>query len=481
MSDELARLDATAQAERIRSGDVSPLEAVEAAIQRIEKLNPQLNAVIHPLFEQARERAESDALPDGPFRGVPFLLKDMDGYSKGDPWHAGMRLLRKLDYVADHDSYHFEKLRAAGLIVVGKTNCPELGMTITTEPEAYGPTRNPWDLDRSPGGSSGGSAAAVAAGLVAAAHAGDGGGSIRVPASECGLVGLKPSRGRISLGPDLGAQWHGLVCVHALCRSVRDSAALLDVGAGPMPGDPYWAPSPARPFAEEVGADPGRLRVGLLPKRLDGEPLHADCRAAVERAGRLLESLGHHVEIAHPAALEEVEAFRRGFTGMVGCWTAASLAGISALVGKEIGEQDVEAGTWRLATIGHDYRASDYIELGLWLEAYARRMASWWASGFDLLVTPTIALPPPPLGYLAPDPEHPEAAVERILSLMSFTPQFNATGQPAISLPLHRNGEGLPIGVQVVAAYAREDQLFQVAAQLEQAVQWTEHRPTLCF
>jgi amidase len=481
MSDELARLDATAQAERIRSGDISPLEAVEAAIQRIEKLNPQLNAVIHPLFEQARERAASDALPDGPFRGVPFLLKDMDGFSKGDPWHAGMRLLRKLDHVADHDSYYVEKLRTAGLIVVGKTNCPELGLTITTEPEAYGPSHNPWDLDRSPGGSSGGSAAAVAAGLVAAAHAGDGGGSIRVPASQCGLVGLKPSRGRISLGPDLGAQWHGLVCVHVLSRSVRDSAALLDVGAGPMPGDPYWAPSPARPFAEEVGADPGRLRVGLLPKRPDGKPLHADCRAAVERAGGLLESLGHHVEIAHPAALEEVEAFRRGFIGMVGCWTAATLAGISALVGQEIGEQDVEAGTWRLATIGHDYRASDYIELGLWLEAYARRMASWWAGGFDLLVTPTIALPPPPLGYLAPDSENPEAGVERIMSLMSFTPQFNATGQPAISLPLHRNGEGLPIGVQVVAAYAREDQLFQVAAQLEQVVQWTEHRPPLGF
>lgn len=476
MTDELATLDATALAERIRNGKLSPREAVEGAIERIERLNPELNAVIHPLYDKALRSAESKDLPNGRFRGVPFLLKDLDGFSAGDPWHAGMRLLRDAGYVADHDSFQIAKFREAGLIVVGKTNCPELGLTITTEPEAYGPTHNPWNLAHSTGGSSGGSAAAVASGMVPVAHGGDGGGSIRIPASECGLVGLKPSRGRVSLGPDFGSQWNGFVCEHALTRSVRDCAALLDIGAGAMPGDPYVAPDPARPFVNEVGADPGMLRVGLMFARPDGEPLHADCTEAVRRAGSALESLGHRVEVSHPAAMEEVDEFRGHFMTIVGSCTASLLSQIGRVAGRPIGPGDVEASTWALAAVGRGASAESYLESVGWLESWTRRIARFWADGFDLLVTPTLGEPPPPLGYLDPDPQDPLLGAQRLFSLMAFAPQFNATGQPAISLPLHWNPEGLPIGVQLVGASNREDLLLRVSAQLEEALPWRDRR-----
>src|SRR3989442_4431365 len=281
MSDELAILDATAQAELVRRGDLSPSALVDAAIARIEAVNPKLNAVIIPLFEKARAQAAAPDLPRGPFRGVPFLLKDLLAYSAGDPHHMGTRRLKQAGFVAPHDSNTAARLRAAGFVFLGKTNTPEIGTLPTTEPDAYGPTRNPWDPSRSTGGSSGGSAASVAAGLVPAAHANDRGGSIRIPASECGLVGLKPSRGRTSLGPDAGESWAGAVAEHVVTRSVRDTAALLDAVTGPMPGDPYFAPPPARPFAAEVGRDPGRLRIGVLA-RVPGDAfgLHPDCAAA---------------------------------------------------------------------------------------------------------------------------------------------------------------------------------------------------------
>src|SRR5881409_3063501 len=271
MSDELALLDATAQAELVRQRHVSPRELVDAAIARIERLNPKLNAVIIQRFEKARAEAAAPDLPAGPFRGVPFLLKDLVCHSAGDPYHAGMRLLRELEWVERYDTYLAARFRAAGFVFLGRTNVPELGPAPTTEPVAYGPTRNPWDTSRSPGGSSGGSAAAVAAGLVPVAHANDGGGSIRIPSSECGLVGLKPSRGRTSLGPDVGEGWGGLSVEHVVARSVRDTAAVLDAVAGYLPGDPYTAPPPARPFRDEVGAAPGKLRVGLLVKAPAGQ------------------------------------------------------------------------------------------------------------------------------------------------------------------------------------------------------------------
>src|SRR5438132_7809679 len=278
MSDELAFLDATAQADLVRRRKVSPAELVQAAITRIERVDRELNAVIIPLFEKARAEAAGDALPDGPFRGVPFLVKEIFAHTAGDPYHAGMKLLRRLGWVEREDTYLVAKFRAAGLVFVGRTNVPELGSLPTTEPDAYGPTRNPWDPTRSSGGSSGGAAAAVAAGLVPAAHANDGGGSIRIPASECGLVGLKPTRGRTSLGPDAGEGWGGLSVEHVVARSVRDTAAVLDAVAGYLPGDPYTAPPPARPFRDEVGSPPGRLRVGLLVEAPAGQAeVHPEC------------------------------------------------------------------------------------------------------------------------------------------------------------------------------------------------------------
>src|SRR6266550_5229503 len=282
MSDELAFLDATSQADLVRRGKASATELVDAAISRIERVNGELNAVIMPLFDKARALAASRELPDGPFRGVPFLVKDIFCHTAGDPYHGGMKLLRRLGWTEKADTHLGQKFRAAGLVFVGRTNVPELGSLPTTEPDAYGPTRNPWDTARSSGGSSGGAAAAVAAGLVPAAHANDGGGSIRIPASECGLVGLKPTRGRTSLGP--AASFAAVVvCEHVLCRTVRDSAAFLDAVAGPMPGDPYVAPRPVRPFREEVGADPGRLRIGLLTAAPGGLAVVApDCVTAAE-------------------------------------------------------------------------------------------------------------------------------------------------------------------------------------------------------
>ncbi len=477
MKKEIGSLDATAQAELVHRGDVTPLELVDAAIARIEAVNPQINAVITPLFERARAQARGGGVPNTPFRGVPFLLKDLVCHSAGDPFHAGMRLLRNLRWVEEADTYLAAKFRAAGFIFVGKTNVPELGPLPTTEPEAYGPTRNPWDLRRSSGGSSGGSAAAVAAGLVPAAHANDGGGSIRIPASACGLVGLKPSRGRTSLGPDYGEMWAGLVAEHAVTRSVRDTAAILDAVAGPMPGDPYGAPPPARPFREEVGREPGRLRVGVMtgaPAMISA--VHRDCAAAAEDAARLLASLGHAVEPSHPAALDEVE-FSRMLGTLVSSWTARDLDYWSARTGRPIGAADVETYTWALAEMGRSVSAVQYIEAVNWLQGYTRRLAQWWTDGFDLLLTPTLAEPPPVLGDFAPTPADPLRGLMRSTPLAAFTAPFNATGQPAISLPLCWNAEGLPIGVQLVAAYGREDVLIRVAAQLEQARPWVDKWP----
>ena len=294
---DLARLDATAQAELVRRGEITTLELVDAAIDRIERANPILNAVVTPTFDRAREAARGD-LPAGPFRGVPFLLKDLSAAWAGVRMTSGSAFLK--DFVAPVDSVLVRRYFAAGLVVLGKTNCPEFGFLPTTEPRLFGPTRNPWDLERSPGGSSGGSAAAVTAGMVPFAHGNDGGGSIRIPASCCGLVGLKPTRARITQAPLLGDVMGGLVVDHALTRSVRDSAALLDATAGPAPGDPYLAPPPARPFLDEVSADPGRLRIAWTARNPIGAPVDPECARAVEETAALCAELGHVVEEAAP-------------------------------------------------------------------------------------------------------------------------------------------------------------------------------------
>jgi amidase len=481
---DLGALDATAQAELVRRGDLSALELVDAAITRIEKVNPELNAVIHPLFEKARTAAREAHTIDTPFGGVPIVLKDLDGSSAGDPLHLGNAALRDAGYVAGHDSYLFAKLRAAGCIPVGKTNTPEFGLLPTAEPKAYGPTRNPWNTEHSSGGSSGGSAAAVASGMVAVGHAGDGGGSIRIPASACGLFGLKPTRGRVSMGPDLGEAWAGLVVRHVVTRTVRDSAAILDVISGEMPGDPYTAVPPARPFAQEVGADPGRLRIGLHTSTPGSLAVTDDeCVAATEDAGRLLESLGHHVEVAAPAAFDDLELLM-AFSTVMAAGVVADVEELARMLGRAVTADDVERLTWAQYEQGRNESAIDYLRAVNGAHAWTRRMARWWApaeldgEAFDLLLTPTMAEPPPRLGEIDPNADEPFEALGRATPFAVYTAPFNVTGQPAMSVPLYwQASTDLPIGVQLAAAHGREDVLLRVAAQLEEARPWRDRRP----
>jgi amidase len=479
MTDDLAVLDATAQAELVRNGDLSPVELVDAAITRIEKLNPEVNAVIHPRFERARDEAASDGLPDGPFRGVPVLFKDLMCAVEGEPYHEGMQFLKDNDYRPDWTDNLVRRFQEAGFVCCGRTNTPELGLLPTTEPLLYGATHNPWDMSRTPGGSSGGSAAAVATGMVPVAHGNDGGGSIRIPASCCGLVGLKPSRGRTSLGPRWGQLTSILNCELVLARSVRDAARVLDALWAPFPGDPVVAPAPVRPFADEVGADPGRLRIGILASNPIGTgEVHADCVAAVEDAGRLLESLGHQVEPSYPEALGDPNLFGP-FTTIWTTDTAHYLDDFSNLVGKEITQDDVEPLTWALAEGGRAMSGAQFREAVRQMEEVGRRGAEWWTGGFDALLTPTLGEPPLPLGTLDTQPDDPLHGYLRSAQFVPFTPQFNITGQPGISLPLYWNADGLPIGTQLVAAHGREDVLLRAAAQLEQARPWADRRPPL--
>ena len=482
MSDEFAGLDAISQAELIRGGEVSPLELVERSIDRIEALNPKLNAVIHPLFEKARKQAADLAAGDAPFRGVPIVVKDLVLESQGDPLHAGMRFLKKKNWRSTSDSFLAQRLRKAGFIFVGKTNTAELGVMTTTEPKSYGVTHNPWKLGYSPGGSSGGSAAAVAAHIVAVGHANDGGGSIRIPASSCGLVGLKPSRGRNSLGPRLGQEWGGAVAEHVLSRTVRDTAAILDCVSGPMPGDPYFAPPTENAFLQEVGASPGRLRIGVMPRAMNPHIVtHPECAEAALQAARWLETLGHDVQAEHPKAMEE-EEFSIHAGKMICASVAADIEYWSQLTGESVVLEELEEHTRSLVQSGREFSAVDYVESSRWLDAYTRRLANFWSeeAGFDLLLTPTLVEPPPPHGDYAATSAEPQRGIVRTLTFNCLTSPFNVSGQPAISLPLASSSEGLPIGVQLVAAYGREDLLLRVAAQLEADHSWAERRPLLC-
>lgn len=442
--------DAVGQADLVRRGEVSAEELVSAAITRIEARNPELNAVIHERFDAALAEAAGE-LPDGPFRGVPFLVKDGVCAMAGEPFHAGMAFLKRHGYVAQHDQWLAERYRAAGFVILGSTNLPELALVSTTEPAAYGPTRNPHDTTRTPGGSSGGSAAAVADGWVAAAHGNDMAGSIRVPASCCGLVGLKPSRGRTTIGPAFGEYWGQMTHEHVLCRSVRDTAAILDATAGPGPGDPYTAPPPRRPWADEVGADPGRLRVGVITTTpfSDVDP---ECAAAAQRLAELLADAGHEVTDAHPAALQD-PLVGAAYLTMVDVHVASELQRVGRLVGEKVTEADVEPATWAQAEAGRAVSAVAYWNATQTMHAWSRQMASWWED-HDLLVTPTMASIPPRLG---------EADVH---PMVAFTFPFNITGQPAISLPVHQTSEGLPVGSQLVGAFGREDVVIAASAQV---------------
>jgi len=469
-------LDATAQAELIRTGQASPLELVDDAINRAEKLNDELNAIIHPLYEQARERARGP-LPDGPFRGVPIVFKDLDAAVEGDPYHEGLKVLRDVHWRAPRTDALAQKFLDAGFVCIGRTNTPEYGLVPTTEPEAYGATRNPWDTTRTTGGSSGGSAAAVASGIVPVAHANDGGGSIRIPASCCGLVGLKPSRGRVSFMPETTILEDMLVVQGCVSRSVRDTAAVLDAVQGSVVGDTVRAPEPARPYREEVGVDPGKLRIALLAHNpLGTGEVHPDCVAATRSAAALLESLGHVVEDAYPESIAE-QALLGHFTNLWAANLAFSVRATEEKIGRPIRADDVEALTWSLAELGSQVSAADYIAAEHAIIEMTREVEEWFATaGYDLVLTPTLGEPPVPLGTFQ-TPDEPMLGFMRAATFVPYTPLNNMTGSPAISLPLAWNDGNLPVGVQLQSGYGREDLLVRVAAQLEAAQPWADRVP----
>jgi amidase len=473
----VSELDAKACADLIASGQVSPTELVDLAIARIEQHNAELGAVIVPLYDEAREAAKNP--PHGPFRGVPILIKDIIATVKGALHTEGLVPLKRARFAFDHDSHLVAALRRAGFIIVGKTNTSEFGILPTAEPPAWPPSRNPYDTTRSTGGSSGGSAAAVAAGLVPVAHANDGGGSIRIPASCCGLFGLKPSRGRVSFAPNFGDVNGGLVNELVVSRSVRDSAAILDALVGLQNGDPYTAPPQLAPYVSEMTAPSRPLRIGFATRHLVPEghlvESHPDCVAAVQHAATLLESLGHHVEPHDITAMHDPEWVPRFLTIWV-CGVSMDLDEASQMIGQTIGEHDVERLTWALAQLGNLISGPAYAAAWRWLQRQSRKIAAYWDT-YDLWLTPTVTSPPPKLGTFASPDDDPLAGIFKAAEFAPFTAPFNATGQPAASIPLYHNAEGLPIGVQLVAAYGREDLLFRVAAQLE-AVQPFVHSAT---
>ena len=484
-------LDAIGLAALIASGDVTPREALEAAIARAEVRNPQINAVVTRFDERARSRA--DALPTGPLRGVPTLLKDLKIGLQGTTTSNSCRLTR--DKILQQSSVLAERYEAAGMQIFGKTNTPEFGIMGITEPALRGPCRNPWNLAHTPGGSSGGAGAAVAARIVPVAHGGDGGGSIRIPASACGLFGLKPTRGRVSQAPFAGDSWMGMVQEHMLTRSVRDSALLLDIADAPTPGEPYAATPRQRSYQDEVGAPVGRLRIAVCRGALYADQQDPVCTAAVDDAAALLRELGHEVEEATPdiSRDELVHAYLLTVAAGVACFIedAAASAGVQPR------PRDFEPGTWVLGLIANKSSAAD-LERARRAMHRAGRVMGAFHQRYDLLLTSTMARPPVPVGALAVTPA--EAVQARALDLMPLKPAldfalhkmakgrlaatpntqlFNQTGQPAVSVPLYWSEAGLPIGVQLGAAMGQEALLLRVSAQLETARPWAHRRPPM--
>lgn len=455
------RMDGVAMRDLVRQGDVSALELVTTAIGRIEAQNASLNAVAIRLFEFGLASAADPALPHGPFTGVPFLLKDAGACYGGLPQYLGSGLLRSIGWTAPADTVLGSRFRDSGFVVVGKTNLPEFGVQATTEPLAFGPTANPWDLTRSAGGSSGGAAAAVAAGLVPIAHASDIGGSIRMPASWCGVVGLKPSRGRTSTAPIVDPN----MVEHVITRTVRDTAEVLEAIAGPGPGDPYTLAQSERGFLDALEGNPAPLRIGLLTS-VDANfvTVAAECVQAAEETGRLLESLGHTVELAGPRHLFD-DAFVEHTFVSTAYEFKRMLDNLAAAVGRPLAPHDVEPFSWALAEAGATISDETYSASQTWERAYTSQVTSWW-NDFDLLLAPAVTEPPPLLGELVPPPTDPLAILGRYRQIWAFAAPFNVTGQPAISLPAGESADGLPVGIQLVASLGREDLLIEVAAQL---------------
>ena len=466
---ELATLDATAQAELVSSNQVSPLDLVDAAIERIERLNPAINAVIWTDFERARETALSASLPDGPFRGVPFLLKDIGATQAGTPQWLGSRSLKNVDHQSPGDTELGTRFRQAGLITLGKTNLPELGSCPSTQPLAFGPTNNPWDLTRSPSGSSGGSGAAVASGMVPIAHANDGGGSTRLPAAWCGLVGLKTTRGRVP-NPDSTSR---LTSELVVTRSVRDTARLLDAVEGALPADLFWCASPERPYVEEIGRPSGTLRVGVL---VDGglRTVDPECVAAVHATAALLEQLGHEIVLVDGEVLFGGDASVNGRLWMGAI--ARRVDSLSELAGHPVTADEVDPYNWTSAQRGGTVTAAELMAAEERQQAWSAKVVEW-CSKFDVLLTPTAGCPPMLTADLEPPADKPWKISSAYALIGLFTLPFNATGQPAISLPLQWTAEGLPLGVQFVGGMGREDLLLRLAAELEVAAPWAHRYP----
>jgi amidase len=478
LADATQWLDATDQARLISEREVSARELTEAAIERIERINPHVNAVNISWFDHAREVASriDNSTSEGPFVGVPFLLKDLHTFYAGQHISNGNKALKAANFTPSFNTTLVDRFVDQNLVLLGRTASPEFGSVAVTEPEAWGPTRNPWNPDLSPGGSSGGASAAVASGMVPFAHASDGGGSIRIPASCTGLVGLKVSQGRITVGPtrletNVGVE----LCVS---RSVRDTAALLDAVHGPGVGDSVIAPPPLRRYIDEVGAPVGNLRIGFATTKFTGEAIHPDCVAAVEHTARLLESLGHHVVADFPSALNDRTAAAR-FSALWATNMAISRETVGALLGREVTKDDLELVNWTMAEYAGGLGALDYARATNAVGAFRRNVEQWWADGYDILLTPTVAAPPLAVGTAVNDSADPLRPSRVSGEWVAFTSQFNTTGQPAINVPMYWNEDGLPIGVQLVASYGREDVLIRLASQLEAAQPWAHRRPPI--
>lgn len=465
------RFDAVGLAALVARREVSPQELLDAAIGRVEAVNARVNAVVAKHYDEARA-AIRRGLPAGPLQGVPFLLKDLHALLDGTVTSNGCRFFA--DNRADHDSELVARYKRGGLVIFGKTNTPEFGLTTTTEPQLHGPTRNPWSLDHIAGGSSGGAAAAVAAGIVPAAHASDGGGSIRIPASCCGLYGLKPTRARNPHGPDRGEGWSGMSTEHVVTRSVRDSAAILDLTSGPDVGAPYFATPPHTPFLAAMGGAGPSLRVGLITRTATDEPIDPECERGVRDAARMLEGLGHRVEASSLTGIEA--GFGPAFRVIIAGNTRAAIEAHAARVGRQPSPDELEKVTWAMFEGGARASAADYARAVAAVHRSGRQLAGMFET-YDLLLSPTLPKPPQPIGAFSMMSDDLDAYGREVAYFTSFTAIVNIAGNPAASLPLHWTPGGLPVGVQLVARYGDEATLLRVSAQLEQERPWFARRP----
>ncbi len=466
-----ADLDATDLAGLVARGDLTASEVLEEAIERAERVNPRLNGLVYPWYDHARRRIR-EGLPEGPLHGVPFLLKDLYEDYEGQPHSNGCRALAGT--VADHDCELVARYKAAGLSIFGRTASPEFGLSTTTESALHGVTRNPWNPELTPGGSSGGASSMVSAGVLPVANASDGGGSIRVPASCTGLFGLKPTRGRNPVGPDVGEGWSGLAASHVVSRTVRDSALLLDCTAGPDVGAPYWAAPPERPFVEELGRAVDGMRVGVVRDAWFGARTHPDCIAAVEAAAEHCRGLGLDVE---EATLPVPRWMLDADLQIIYSNTRQTVEFLERSLGRPMTEDDVEKNNLAMAREDRSSGA-DYVTAINGIHALGRLVARFFLD-FDLLLTPTMPVPPMRLGLLSPSRDDREAQWRDVITTIAFTSVFNASGNPAASVPLHWNRDGVPIGVQFAAPYGDEASLFRIASALEQVAPWAHRRPAI--